>query len=591
MLLTVDALSASNKPVALSDIELPDAVAITGDKKVLLIGIDGLQFEELQKVSTPNFDRLTINKAYTGGITHSNSEQSTSSGPGWSTILTGVWANKHQITSNSSDLANPKFPSIFKRLRDAQPQAKIASIMNWGTPNTSYFRNDVTGNDIILNGLVDKDVTLKGVELIQQGYDLVFLHLDDPDHAGHSTGFGPAYNKSIQITDQYLGLLLNAVNQSHHDWLVLITTDHGRHPITGYGHGNQTKEEKTIFIGSNKTLNAEFTQPLSDLNNHDFNNLYGNPAQTSLTPTALRYLDIEIEKEWLLDGIPLVDNLGVRKLMPTSTGNNDIAWSSLEDVQIELYRNGQFLTQLNTSDQGWSDDTEIPGIFDYALVQNFTPAALRLNKIDINAAVSWGSSHAYLFRNDQRYVRYAKVFDKASPGYPKDTNNSSWPGFDTHADQLIAAFEKDISTSYYFFNNGHYIRYNNILDKAETGYPKIVNNDTWPGLEGYANKITAALRWNNNKVYFFLDNGQYIRFDLTNDRVDSGYPKAINSQTWPGLESYSMDITSAVKWNDNVAYIFLTHQRYLRYKLNSDQVDNGYPSKVNANTWSGLMMP
>lgn len=591
MLLAVDALSASDKPVVLPETEILNPVEITGDKKVLFIGIDGLQLEELQKVHSPNFDRLTINKAYTGGIANASSEQVTSSGPGWSTILTGVWADKHQITNNGSDLANPEFPSIFKRLRDAQPHAKIASVMNWGTPNTSYFRNDVIGNNLTLNGLADKDVTQKGIELIQQEYDLVFLHLDDPDHAGHSTGFGPAYNESIKKTDVFLGQLLNAVNKSHHDWLVLITTDHGRQPILGNGHGNQTKSEKTIFIGSNKSLNAEFSQTVNDLDNRDFGNLYANPAQTSLTPTALRYLGVDIEKEWLLDGIPLVDELGVRKLMPASSGNQDIIWSATDAAQIDVYRNGQFVTQLNADQQAWSDDAEIAGIVDYSLVQNSTPAALRLNKVDINAAVSWNATRAYFFRNDQRYVRYAKVLDKADAGYPKDTNNGSWPGFDTHANKLVAAFEKDSSTSYYFFNNGQYIRYNNTLDKAEAGYPKVVNNDTWPGLENYANQITAALRWNNNKVFFFLENGQYLRFDLTNDRVDSGYPKAVNDQTWPGLEEYADDITSAVKWNNNVAYIFLSKQRYIRYNLADDKADAGYPTKVNAKTWPGLMLP
>ena len=52
------------------------------DKKVLLVGIDGVQFERLEALNTPAFDRLKVNKAYTGGIAGSPSEQSTKSGPG-----------------------------------------------------------------------------------------------------------------------------------------------------------------------------------------------------------------------------------------------------------------------------------------------------------------------------------------------------------------------------------------------------------------------------------------------------------------------------------------------------------------------------
>jgi hypothetical protein len=38
------------------------------ESKVLLIGIDGVQFEKLQAASTPNIDQLNISKAFTGGI-------------------------------------------------------------------------------------------------------------------------------------------------------------------------------------------------------------------------------------------------------------------------------------------------------------------------------------------------------------------------------------------------------------------------------------------------------------------------------------------------------------------------------------------
>lgn len=45
------------------------------DNKVLLIGVDGVQYEKLSTVNTPNFDRLHIQKAWTGGITGDITEQ------------------------------------------------------------------------------------------------------------------------------------------------------------------------------------------------------------------------------------------------------------------------------------------------------------------------------------------------------------------------------------------------------------------------------------------------------------------------------------------------------------------------------------
>ncbi len=33
----------------------------------------------------------------------------------------------------------------------------------------------------------------------------------------------------------------------------------------------------------------------------------------------------------------------------------------------------------------------------------------------------------------------------------------------------------------------------------------------------------------------FLNNGRYLRYDIEADRADPGYPKLINDETWPGM--------------------------------------------------------
>lgn len=564
---------------------------VLADNKVLLIGIDGVQYEKLLSVNTPNFDKLHVQKAWTGGIQGEVSEQTTSSGPGWSTILTGVWANKHEITDNGDTTSNPAYPSIFKRIRDAKPNAFIASIAHWGNPNTHYFPNDVAGNDVTLSGIGDQAVTDKVVELINTtSADFIFAHLDDPDHHGHSSCFGSAYYNSIEVADRQVGEMIAAVEnqtaQTDDDWLVLITTDHGRDAL-GCHHGKQEKNQKTIFIASNQPLNREFTSPVADIANSDFVGLYGYPAQTSLTPTALRHLGIEPEISWQLDGIPLNGDVAVQKLMPASTG--DFAWHSPQATTVDIYRNGEFVDSVNSLTQSWSDDTTQQGITDYVLVQNQTPAAIQINRLEVNAALSWNAIRSYLFLSDQSYVRYNKTFDRADNGYPKSTNENLWPGLGQYADKVVAALEKNSSVSYFFLNDGTYIRYNNVLDRADAGYPKPVDNNTWPGLNGYGDKIIATLRWSSDKAYFFLSDGTYIRYDLGDDRVDSGYPQAINDQTWPGLGSYAQDITSAFKWNNSRAYFFLKGQRYIRYNISEDKAENGYPAKTNNNSWPGLL--
>ncbi|HET6415506.1 MAG TPA: hypothetical protein VFG22_04370, partial [Polyangiales bacterium] len=62
----------------------------------------------LQQASTPVLDDLVANGAVTydafaGGEPGTPTEQATFSGPGWSSILTGVWVDKHGVTDNSFD--------------------------------------------------------------------------------------------------------------------------------------------------------------------------------------------------------------------------------------------------------------------------------------------------------------------------------------------------------------------------------------------------------------------------------------------------------------------------------------------------------
>lgn len=562
-------------------------------QKALLVGIDGAQYERIQALNTPNFDRLIINRAYTGGIVGESSQQSTYSGPGWGTILTGNWAHKHQVTSNSSGLANPAYPSIFKRIKQANSNLKVASIVNWSPINTQFFTNDVALINTVKSGLSDANVVSEAIAFMNSGGDFTFVHLDNPDHAGHSYGFGSNYDASIITADQQLGQLLNTVDQlkqtTGDDWLVLVTTDHGRES-NGFNHGNQSFGEKSIFIASNKPLNQEFSQHVTALANTSFSNLYGYAAQTSITPTLLRHMGIEPQASWLLDGMPLIGNVGVRKVM--AGVNTDLAWYSDSSGTVDIFRNGTYIDSVLASALGWNDTAAPQSVPDYTLVLNSTPVSYRgaLLNVDITAALNWNSSRAYFFRSDNRYVRYNKTTDQSDAGYPTDVTNSNWPGLGNYKHLITASFNAENGKSYFFLSDGNYIQYDNATDKADAGYPKSTAT-YWPGLASQAQNIRATLRWTGNKVYFFFANGTYSRYDLVNNSVDSGYPKAVNNSTWPGLGNYATEITEAIKWSNSRAYFFLSGQRYIRYSITNDSADAGYPAAINSATWPGLLNP
>lgn len=104
-------------------------------KRVLIIGMDGTRPDALAKAKTPTFDRLIKEGAFTDNaniLGERYQKNDTISGPGWSSILTGVWADKHGVHDNNFKGKNYElFPHFFKRLKRERPDAKTASLVSW----------------------------------------------------------------------------------------------------------------------------------------------------------------------------------------------------------------------------------------------------------------------------------------------------------------------------------------------------------------------------------------------------------------------------------------------------------------------------
>lgn len=276
-------------------------------QKAIFIGIDGVQLEKLRLLDlqgrAPELNGLDMVESYIGGQRGTATEQPTVSGPGWSTLLTGVWDNKHHVVTNNGAPIEASVDSVFERVDRAIPNAEIASVVHWSDINTGHFALE-TGKlgqpavvDTVVTGIGDQAATDTAVQLINdKAPDFMFVHLDDPDGVGHGTGFGEAYDASIETASRHVGEILAAVNAREaaypdEDWLVIVSTDHGRTHPDGGGHGGQSEFERRTFIASNKEL-GQFDEPV--------------PA-TSVVATILDHLNIDwqpgtIESGSLLEG-------------------------------------------------------------------------------------------------------------------------------------------------------------------------------------------------------------------------------------------------------------------------------------------------
>jgi hypothetical protein len=207
----------------------------------------------------------------------------------------------------------------------------------------------------------------------------------------------------------------------------------------------------------------------------------------------------------------------------------------------------------------------------------------------ISAAIRWPNHKAQFFLSDGTYLRYDMTADAMDAGYPKPIDDASWPGLGPYVDLLVAACTaKDPNKVYFFLSDGQYLRYDIAADCVDDGYPSPIDDTTWPGLGDHATEIFGALNWTGNKAYFFLNDGTYIRYDLKSDRADEGYPLVIDDETWPGLAAHAQKLTTMINWDNGKAYFFLNDNTYLRYDVASDSADEDYPKPVNDQTWPGL---
>ncbi len=273
-------------------------------KHALVIGVDGVRVDALLESSTPNIDGLiaegTISyDAFAGGELDTSNEQVTFSGPGWASILTGVWIDKHGVAGNSSsafeDSRFDAYPHFFRRIREQAADAYLSSFVTWSPINefivapgdaNEEFSPDVNdsleGDAMVTDAVVD--------HLTAQTPDVVFVHLDSPDFQGHLHGFSPmvpAYLEAIETVDAQIGRMLDAVRArptyAREDWLVVVTTDHGG---IEQMHGGQSAEERTIpfIVAGGATQRGETISP--------------GPGHTAVPPTVLRHLEIAIEASW-----------------------------------------------------------------------------------------------------------------------------------------------------------------------------------------------------------------------------------------------------------------------------------------------------
>lgn len=393
-------------------------------KKAMLIGISGVQLSSLQALvqqgKAPNFAGFTLMPAYTGGIVGSAGQQPTLSEPGWATVLTGTWANRHAVRDN--DATQLAAPSVFALLSQAATPRRATASVTRQEPLAALLASESERGGIERLSLCADDACVVDSTTASIGAgtaDLVVANLSDPGAVVRTKGIGPEYDSALQSADAALGKLASAVaqrRQAHpeEDWLLVLTTDHG--PATdGFSDGLQLLANKTAFIGLNKPGNAAFKPAdASSQSPTSLDALYRYASAADIAPTLLSYLGVAPAGQGVgFDGGPLIGAAGVRQLS-ASVGPDGasvkLAWTRVDAAaaSIQLYRNGRLLQTLSGDTvqfvdrdaDGWIEQQQ--NTLDYVVTANGVAVATQVQlfyvkPVVLPASLKTGLLHLFSF--------------------------------------------------------------------------------------------------------------------------------------------------------------------------------------------------
>lgn len=280
----------------------------TSADKLLVLGLDGLRWDRIAAAPAPTLQALISGGLFAPSLLDVGSGAPTLSGPGWSTMATGVWPERHGVRDNT--LAGARFdayPDFLTRLKHAHPDLSTFVAVDWPPLVEQGVFSAALDAHVVADGeengyyVEDERLTAVATRLLRdQDPDAAFVYLGTVDIIGHGWGaMSDQYLDGISKVDGWVGELLAAVRarpaRATERWLVLITTDHG-HRDEG-DHGGFTDAERSTFI----IATGDGVAP-GRRDDH---------ALVDIATTALHHFGVEPQPGWELAGRSLVDTVPV----------------------------------------------------------------------------------------------------------------------------------------------------------------------------------------------------------------------------------------------------------------------------------------
>jgi predicted AlkP superfamily pyrophosphatase or phosphodiesterase len=347
--------------------------------KAVFIIVDGIAGDVIQKLNPPALGEISkaggFTLAYVGGGKGSYSETPTISAVGYNSLLTGTWANKHNVWDNDIAAPNYNYWNLFRIARQSNPDIKTAVFSTWQDNRTKLIGEGLSQAGSVLvdykfDGLehdtvrfphdtgriyiqrIDEAVSEEAARVISaEGPDLSWVYLEFTDDMGHTFGDSPQFHDAIITADKQIGKIWQAIKQREkefeEDWLIIITTDHGRDAETGRDHGGQSDRERSTWIVTNAgQRNSHFDQ---------------HPGIVDIFPSICYHLRLQIPDHIRreVDGVPFLGTVDLTELKAQMNGKIMLTWKIPDKNKAEKAE--IFVSKTNYFKTGGQDEYEKAG--------------------------------------------------------------------------------------------------------------------------------------------------------------------------------------------------------------------------------------
>lgn len=225
----------------------PERPAGTITDHVLVISIDGLRPDAIDEYGLETLQRLQREGS---SAAEARTILPSKTLPSHTSMLTGVPPSVHGITFNRSIAAeeNVQVPTMFELARaDGFHTAAFfskAKLRHLQRPDAfDYWQAPESNVD---HWMATRTVGDAVQYLAHERPNLMFVHIGEPDYAGHTMGWmGMIYGMATKRADAAVARILDAAEEAFGagNYTVIVTADHGGH---GRDHGSEHTDDVHI---------------------------------------------------------------------------------------------------------------------------------------------------------------------------------------------------------------------------------------------------------------------------------------------------------------------------------------------------------